>query len=285
MSVTNNWPTYKQLMRLDKPIGTYLLLWPTLWALWLAAKGLPDWHLLCIFIAGVYLMRAAGCVINDYADRHVDGHVERTRERPLATGQISEKAALALFISLCCLAFILVLFTNTLTVKLSFIGAALAAIYPFMKRYTHWPQLALGLAFSWAIPMAFTAQTGTIPMVAWLVFLAAVLMTVAYDTYYAMVDRNDDLLIGIKSTAVLFGRWDRTIIGLLQLTSLVLLVYVGQLQNLGGFYHAGLLVMASLFIYQAIITRTRERDACFRAFLNNHWASLAVWIGLLLDYL
>ncbi|MDP6189302.1 MAG: 4-hydroxybenzoate octaprenyltransferase [Gammaproteobacteria bacterium] len=285
MSVTNNWPTYKQLMRLDKPIGTYLLLWPTLWALWLAAKGLPDWHLLCIFIAGVYLMRAAGCVINDYADRHVDGHVERTRERPLATGQISEKAALALFISLCCLAFILVLFTNALTVKLSFIGAALTAIYPFMKRYTHWPQLALGLAFSWAIPMAFTAQTGTIPMVAWLVFLAAVLMTVAYDTYYAMVDRNDDLLIGIKSTAVLFGRWDRTIIGLLQLTSLVLLVYVGQLQNLGGFYHAGLLVMASLFIYQAIITRTRERDACFRAFLNNHWASLAVWIGLLLDYL
>lgn len=284
MSLISNWPAYKQLMRLDKPVGTYLLLWPTLWALWLAAEGLPEWHLLFIFIAGVYLMRAAGCVINDYADRHIDGHVERTQQRPLATGQIDAKAALRLFASLCLLAFILVLFTNTLTILLSFVGVALAALYPFMKRYTHWPQLVLGLAFSWAIPMAFSAQTGGVPMVAWLAYIAVVLMTIAYDTYYAMVDRNDDLLIGVKSTAVLFGQWDRHIIVLLQLGCLLLLTYMGQLLALGVFFYGGLVVMASLFVYQAIITRKRDRDACFKAFLNNHWASLAVWIGLVIEY-
>lgn len=284
MSLISNWPAYKQLMRLDKPVGTYLLLWPTLWALWLAAEGLPEWHLLFIFIAGVYLMRAAGCVINDYADRHIDGHVERTQQRPLATGQIDAKAALRLFASLCLLAFILVLFTNTLTILLSFVGVALAALYPFMKRYTHWPQLVLGLAFSWAIPMAFSAQTGGVPMVAWLAYIAVVLMTIAYDTYYAMVDRNDDLLIGVKSTAVLFGQWDRHIIVLLQLGCLLLLTYMGQLMALGVFFYGGLVVMASLFVYQAIITRKRDRDACFKAFLNNHWASLAVWIGLVIEY-
>jgi 4-hydroxybenzoate polyprenyltransferase len=284
MSLISNWPAYKQLMRLDKPVGTYLLLWPTLWALWLAAEGLPEWHLLFIFIAGVYLMRAAGCVINDYADRHIDGHVERTQQRPLATGQIDAKAALRLFASLCLLAFMLVLFTNTLTILLSFVGVALAALYPFMKRYTHWPQLVLGLAFSWAIPMAFSAQTGGVPMVAWLAYIAVVLMTIAYDTYYAMVDRNDDLLIGVKSTAVLFGQWDRHIIVFLQLGCLLLLTYIGQLMALGVFFYGGLVVMASLFVYQAIITRKRDRDACFKAFLNNHWASLAVWIGLVIEY-
>ena len=284
MSLISNWPAYKQLMRLDKPVGTYLLLWPTLWALWLAAEGLPEWHLLLIFIAGVYLMRAAGCVINDYADRHIDGHVERTQQRPLATGQIDAKAALRLFASLCLLAFMLVLFTNTLTILLSFVGVALAALYPFMKRYTHWPQLVLGLAFSWAIPMAFSAQTGGVPMVAWLAYIAVVLMTIAYDTYYAMVDRNDDLLIGVKSTAVLFGQWDRHIIVLLQLGCLLLLTYMGQLMALGVFFYGGLVVMASLFVYQAIITRKRDRNACFKAFLNNHWASLAVWIGLVIEY-
>jgi 4-hydroxybenzoate polyprenyltransferase len=285
MSLISNWPAYKQLMRLDKPVGTYLLLWPTLWALWLAAEGLPEWHLLFIFIAGVYLMRAAGCVINDYADRHIDGHVERTQQRPLATGQIDAKAALRLFASLCLLAFMLVLFTNTLTILLSFVGVALAALYPFMKRYTHWPQLVLGLAFSWAIPMAFSAQTGGVPMVAWLAYIAVVLMTIAYDTYYAMVDRNDDLLIGVKSTAVLFGQRDRHIIVFLQLGCLLLLTYMGQLMALGVFFYGGLVVMASLFVYQAIITRKRDRDACFKAFLNNHWASLAVWIGLVIEYL
>lgn len=284
MSLISNWPAYKQLMRLDKPVGTYLLLWPTLWALWLAAEGLPEWHLLIIFIAGVYLMRAAGCVINDYADRHIDGHVARTQQRPLATGQIDAKAALGLFASLCLMAFILVLFTNTLTILLSFVGVALAALYPFMKRYTHWPQLVLGLAFSWAIPMAFSAQTGSVPIAAWLAYIAVVMMTIAYDTFYAMVDRDDDLLIGVKSTAVLFGQWDRHIIGLLQLGTLLLLGYMGQLLSLGSFFYIGLLVMASLFVYQAIITRNRDRDACFKAFLNNHWASFAVWIGLVIEF-
>ena len=284
MSLLSNWPAYKQIMRLDKPIGTYLLLWPTLWALWLAAEGMPRLDLLLIFVAGVYLMRAAGCVINDFADRKVDGHVERTKQRPLATGAMSAKEALVLFFGLVIAAFILVLFTDTYTIKLSFVALLLASAYPFMKRYTHWPQLVLGMAFSWAIPMAFAAQTGTIPLIAWLTFIAAVLMTVAYDTYYAMVDRNDDVRIGVKSTAVLFGMWDRTIIVMLQLATLALMWWVGQLAQLGLFYYAGLAVMAGLFVYQFIITRERDRDACFKAFLNNHWASLALWIGLVLDY-
>ena len=284
MSLLSNWPAYKQIMRLDKPIGTYLLLWPTLWALWLAAEGIPRLDLLIIFVAGVYLMRAAGCVINDFADRKVDGHVERTKQRPLATGAMSAKEALLLFFGLVIAAFILVLFTDTYTIKLSFVALVLASAYPFMKRYTHWPQLVLGMAFSWAIPMAFAAQMGSIPLIAWLTFIAAVLMTVAYDTYYAMVDRNDDLRIGVKSTAVLFGMWDRTIIAMLQLATLALMWWVGQLAQLGLFYYAGLAVMAGLFVYQFIITRERDRDACFKAFLNNHWASLALWIGLVLDY-
>jgi 4-hydroxybenzoate polyprenyltransferase len=284
MSLLQNWPAYQQLMRLDKPIGTYLLLWPTLWALWLAAEGMPEWHLLVIFVVGVYLMRAAGCVINDYADRHVDGHVERTKQRPLATGQITEKSALQLFFGLCAAAFLLVLFTNQLTVQLSFVAVALAAAYPFMKRYTHWPQLVLGMAFSWAIPMAFAAQTNSLPIVAWITFAAAVIMTVAYDTYYAMVDREDDLKIGIKSTAVLFGSWDRKIIGAMQATVLALLLWVGALQELSLWYYLGLAIMAILFVYQAWITRSRTRDACFKAFLNNHLASLAVWLGLVVEY-
>ena len=284
MSLLSNWPAYKQIMRLDKPIGTYLLLWPTLWALWLAAEGMPRLDLLIIFVAGVYLMRAAGCVINDFADRKVDGHVERTKQRPLATGAMSAKEALVLFFGLVIAAFILVLFTDTYTIKLSFVALLLASAYPFMKRYTHWPQLVLGMAFSWAIPMAFAAQIGSIPLIAWLTFIAAVVMTVAYDTYYAMVDRNDDLRIGVKSTAVLFGMWDRTIIAMLQLATLALMWWVGQLAQLGLFYYAGLAVMAGLFVYQFIITQERDRDACFKAFLNNHWASLALWIGLVLDY-
>lgn len=285
MSLLSNWPAYKQIMRLDKPIGTYLLLWPTLWALWMAAEGMPRFDLLIIFIAGVYLMRAAGCVINDFADRKVDGHVERTKQRPLATGAMSAKEALVLFSGLVIAAFILVLFTDTYTIKLSFVALVLASAYPFMKRYTHWPQLVLGMAFSWAIPMAFAAQMGSIPFIAWLTFIAAVLMTVAYDTYYAMVDRKDDLRIGVKSTAVLFGMWDRKIIALLQLATLALMWWVGQIAQLGLFYYAGLAIMAGLFVYQSIITRERDRDACFKAFLNNHWASLALWIGLVLDYL
>lgn len=285
MPLITNWKAYQQLMRLDKPIGTYLLLWPTLWALWLAAEGMPRWDLLVIFIAGVYVMRAAGCVINDVADRKVDGLVKRTRARPLATGAISVKSALILFFGLCLLAFILVLFTNPMTIKLAVVALLLAASYPFMKRYTHWPQLVLGMAFSWAIPMAFSAQTGAIPLTAWLTFAAAVSMTVAYDTYYAMVDRDDDLLVGIKSTAVLFGHWERRIIALLQAFTLMLLIWVAQLNNLGLYFYLGLAIMAALFAYQFMLTRQRQREACFKAFLNNHLASLAVWLGLVIDYL
>lgn len=285
MSMITHWKAYQQLMRLDKPIGTYLLLWPTLWALWLAAEGMPSWDLLLIFIAGVYVMRAAGCVINDFADRKVDGLVKRTQARPLATGAISAKSALVLFFTLCLIAFGLVSLTNLMTIKLSFVALLLAASYPFMKRYTHWPQLVLGMAFSWAIPMSFSAQTGAIPLTAWLTFAATVSMTVAYDTYYAMVDRDDDLLIGVKSTAVLFGDWDRTIIALLQGLTLVLLLWVAQIENLGLFFYLGLAIMAALFVYQFAITKQRQREACFKAFLNNHLASLAVWIGLVIDYL
>lgn len=285
MSMITHWKAYQQLMRLDKPIGTYLLLWPTLWALWLAAEGMPSWDLLLIFIAGVYVMRAAGCVINDFADRKVDGLVRRTQARPLATGAISAKSALVLFFTLCLIAFGLVSLTNLMTIKLSFVALLLAASYPFMKRYTHWPQLVLGMAFSWAIPMAFSAQTGAIPLTAWLTFAATVSMTVAYDTYYAMVDRDDDLLIGVKSTAVLFGDWDRTIIALLQGLTLALLLWVAQIENLGLFFYLGLAIMAALFVYQFAITKQRQREACFKAFLNNHLASLAVWIGLVIDYL
>ncbi len=276
-------PDFLQLMRLNRPIGTWLLMWPTLWALWVAAEGLPGRHLLLIFIAGVYLMRAAGCVINDYADRHFDGHVKRTRHRPLATGRISEGEAQALFLILVMAAFVLVWFTNLFTVMLSLVGVALAFIYPFMKRYTHLPQLFLGAAFSWAIPMAFGAVLGHIPAEAWLLFLANLAWTVAYDTQYAMVDRDDDLRIGIKSTAVLFGRADRLMIGLLQGLTLLLLAWAGVRLGLGGFFWLGLSAMAATFVHQQFLIRHRERDPCFQAFLNNHWSGLLVFAGIALS--
>ncbi len=276
-------PDFLQLMRLNRPIGTWLLMWPTLWALWVAAEGLPGRHVLLIFIAGVYLMRAAGCVINDYADRHFDGHVKRTRHRPLATGRISEGEAQALFLMLVMAAFVLVWFTNLFTVMLSLVGVALAFIYPFMKRYTHLPQLFLGAAFSWAIPMAFGAVLGHIPAEAWLLFLANLSWTVAYDTQYAMVDRDDDLRIGIKSTAVLFGRADRLMIGLLQGLTLLLLAWVGVRLGLGGFFWLGLSAMAATFVHQQFLIRHRERDPCFRAFLNNHWSGLLAFAGIALS--
>ncbi|MCD6009542.1 4-hydroxybenzoate octaprenyltransferase [Halomonas sp. IOP_31] len=275
-------PAFLQLTRLDRPIGTWLLMWPTLWALWIAAEGLPERATLLIFIAGVYVMRAAGCVINDYADRHFDGHVKRTRDRPLATGRIGEGEAKVLFGVLVALAFVLVYLTNPFTIMLSLGGVALAFIYPFMKRYTHWPQLFLGAAFSWAIPMAFGAVLGELPADAWLLFFANVAWTVAYDTQYAMVDRDDDLRIGIKSTAVLFGHYDRLMIGLLQLATLTLLAVVGTRQALGGFFWAGLAAMALIFVYQHWLIRERSRERCFRAFLNNHWAGLVLWAGLAL---
>ncbi|MFW3614795.1 4-hydroxybenzoate octaprenyltransferase [Billgrantia antri] len=276
-------PDFLHLMRLDRPIGTWLLMWPTLWALWVAAAGVPERHLLLIFVAGVYLMRAAGCVINDYADRHFDGHVKRTKNRPLATGRISEREAKGLFAGLVASAFVLVLFTNPFTILLSLVGVALAFIYPFMKRYTHLPQLFLGAAFSWAIPMAFGAVLGHVPLEAWLLFAANVAWTVAYDTEYAMVDRDDDLKIGIKSTAVLFGRTDRAMIGLLQLVTLGLLGWVGLRLELGAFFWLGLAGMAATFLYQQFLIRHRERDRCFQAFLNNHWAGLLAFAGICLS--
>ncbi|HHJ12786.1 MAG TPA: 4-hydroxybenzoate octaprenyltransferase [Gammaproteobacteria bacterium] len=276
---------YARLMRLDRPIGIYLLLWPTLWALWIAGAGKPDLHVLGVFVAGVVLMRSAGCVINDYADRHIDPRVARTRERPLATGQVRPREALVLFGVLCLLAFALVLTLNRLTIALSFVGVVLAALYPFMKRYTHLPQVVLGAAFGWAVPMAFAAQTGELPRVAWLLFTATLLWTTAYDTMYGMVDREDDLRIGVKSTAILFGEADRLVIGLLQLLALGALLLVGQLAGLGGHYLFGLLLAASLAIYQQYLIREREPAACLRAFLNNNWFGAAVFAGIVLAYL
>jgi len=275
---------YVHLMRADKPIGTYLLLWPTLWALWIAADGMPPLHLLLIFSLGVFLTRSAGCVINDYADRHIDGHVKRTHQRPLPSGRVTEREALLLFAGLMLVSFLLVLLTNTMTILMSFGGLALAFVYPFMKRYTHLPQVVLGAAFGWAIPMAFTAVQEQLPLTAWLLYAAKLLWTVAYDTQYAMVDRDDDLKIGVKSTAVLFGRYDKLMVGLLQLAALGLLVWVGQLEQLGLWYYLGLLAALGFFIYQQWLIRHRERMPCFRAFLNNHYAELAVLIGLIGHY-
>jgi 4-hydroxybenzoate polyprenyltransferase len=277
---------YIVLLRLDRPIGTLLLLWPTWWALWLAAGGLPDPITFVVFTLGVFMMRAAGCAINDFADRKVDRHVKRTQNRPLTNGRIQAWEAVALFLGLCLFSFLMVVFfTNTLTLYLSFGGLVLAFIYPFMKRYTHLPQLFLGAAFSWAIPMAWAAQAGELSQLAWLLFTANVLWTVAYDTLYAMVDRDDDLKIGIKSTAILFGDADRLIIGMLQAMVILVLLLVGHQAGLGTFYHLGLVAMACLFVYHQHLARYRERDGCFRAFLNNNWAGFAVFAGLFLDLL
>lgn len=275
---------YSQLMRLDRPIGTWLLMWPTLWALWIAADGFPPWLTLLIFIAGVYLTRAAGCVINDYADRNIDGHVKRTHQRPLPSGKVSPREALYLFAGLMLSAFCLVLLTNPLTIMMSFGALALAACYPFMKRYTHLPQVVLGAAFSWAIPMAFTAIQGELPLYVWLLFMANLLWTVAYDTFYAMVDRDDDLKIGVKSTAVLFGNGDRLITGALQLLTLACLVAVRIQAELSWGFDLALAGAAGLFIYQQWLIRHRERDACFRAFLNNHYVGMLLFIGVVVDY-
>lgn len=276
---------YLQLMRLDKPIGSLLLLWPTLWALILAAKGVPDLKLVIVFTLGVLIMRSAGCVINDFADRKVDGHVERTRNRPLPSGVISSKEAIILFVLLGLLAFGLVLMLNSLAIKLSFIGLVLAFVYPFMKRITHLPQLVLGLAFSWGIPMAWAAQANEVPMMAWFIFLINVLWTVAYDTQYAMVDREDDLKIGIKSTAILFGRFDKMIIGALQLIVLALLIFLGGYYSLSASFYWGVLVAAALFAVQQHLIRHRERNLCFQAFLNNNYVGGAITIGLLVAFL
>jgi 4-hydroxybenzoate polyprenyltransferase len=272
-----------ELMRLHKPIGILLLLWPTLWSLWLAAEGLPRWDLLAIFSLGVVVMRSAGCVINDYADRNLDGKVARTKGRPLVTGSVSRFAALSLFVLLCLLALLLVLQTDPFTIKLSVGGLVLAVIYPFMKRYTHLPQVFLGAAFAWSIPMAFAAQTGTVTKDIWLLYLAVVLWTITYDTFYAMVDRLDDLKIGVKSTAILFGDQDRMITAVLHIMTLGALLLVGQSFKMGLYYYASLGLVAALFCYQQWLIRFREPEACFRAFVNNNWVGMAVFIGILVD--
>lgn len=276
---------YAHLMRLHRPIGIFLLLWPTLWALWIAAEGHPDLLVVFVFVSGVVLMRSAGCVINDYADREIDPHVERSRDRPIAAGRVKPKEALALFVVLCLGAFALVLLMNRLTIYLSLAGVVLAASYPFMKRYTHLPQVYLGAAFGWAVPMAFAAQTGGVPKVAWLLFVATVLWATVYDTMYGMVDRDDDIKIGVKSTAVLFGEADRIIIAIIQLLFIAALLLVGQAAALGGYYYFGVLLAAALSIYQQYLIRNREPQYCFQAFLNNNWLGAAVFSGLVLHYL
>jgi 4-hydroxybenzoate polyprenyltransferase len=273
-----------QLIRWDKPIGTLLLLWPTLWALWIAAGGVPELHLLLIFSLGTFLMRSAGCIINDLADRKVDGGVRRTESRPLVTGEVTVNEAVGLFCVLCLLAFGLVLMTNWLTVALSVPALLLASTYPFMKRYTHLPQIVLGLAFSWAIPMAFAATLNELPSGLWLLFTANVLWTVVYDTKYAMVDRRDDLKVGIKSLAVLLGDADRYVIATLQVLCLTALYFAGRHFALGTFFHLGLAAAALLFAYHLYLIRDQDEAACFRAFRHNRWVGMAVFLGIAADY-
>jgi len=283
--IAAKWRGVVEITRLNKPIGSYLLLWPTYWALWVAAGGFPGLELLVIFTLGVFVMRSAGCVINDFADRKVDGQVARTKERPLITGLLSEKDALALFGFLLGIALALVLSLSWFTIQLSFIALALATAYPFMKRYTHLPQVVLGAAFSWGMIMAFGELEGRVPTVAWLLFAANLLWTVAYDTMYAMVDRDDDVKIGVKSTAILFGRFDKRIIGLLQVLTLALLVQVGEMLAMGWPYHLSLVICGGLFCYQQMLISSRKRELCFQAFLNNHLVGLVIFTGFFIEYL
>ncbi len=275
---------YAQLIRLDKPVGIFLLLWPTLIALWLAAKGWPDPFVLFVFVMGVILMRSAGCAINDYADREIDKKVKRTKQRPLAAGKITEKEALIVFASLGLIAFILVLFMNQLTIWLSLVGIILAISYPFMKRYHYLPQVHLGAAFGWSVPMAYAAQANEVTAVAWLIFIATVLWATIYDTMYAMVDYDDDIKIGVKSTAILFGNQDKLIIGVLQVLLILNLLLIGQRAELGLFYYIGVAIASLLAIYQQLLIHDREPELCFRAFLNNNWFGFALFTGVFLNY-
>jgi 4-hydroxybenzoate polyprenyltransferase len=277
-------PHFVALTRLDRPIGIYLLLWPMLWALWFAAKGTPNLDVLFIFVLGTTLTRSAGCAINDYADRDFDGHVERTRNRPLATGALSSHEALMATVLLMLIAFILVLFTNPLTISLSFIAALLAVAYPFAKRYTYLPQVVLGAAFGFAIPMAYAAQINSVPAQAWWLFATAVVWAVAYDTLYAIADRPDDLKIGVKSSAILFGRYELLIVGVLQVLVLIALGVIGANAGRGPIYYSGLTVASGFVIYQLWMCRHREPEKCVQAFLNNSWMGMTIFIGLALDY-
>ena len=275
---------YSQLIRLDKPVGILLLLWPTLIALWIAAEGWPDPLVLFVFVLGVILMRSAGCAINDYADRHIDDKVERTKDRPLASGKITEKETLIIFASLSLIAFVLVLFMNTLTILMSLGGIFLAASYPFMKRYHYLPQVHLGAAFGWSAPMAYTAQANEITAVTWLLFLATILWATAYDTMYAMVDYDDDIKVGVKSTAVLFGNQDKLIIGIIQVLLIFNLIFIGQRAELGYYYYMGVAAAALFSGYQQYLIKDRKRELCFKAFLNNNWLGFVLFVSVMLDY-
>ena len=274
---------YWALVRGDRPIGWLLLLWPTWWGLWLAAEGRPPWWPLVVFSLGVWLTRAAGCVINDYADRWLDPQVERTKGRPLATGAVSGREALVVFAVLMLVAFALVLTLNRLTVWLSIVGVVLAMTYPYLKRYTYLPQVYLGMAFGWGIPMAFAAVRGEVPALAWLLYAANILWATAYDTWYAMVDRDDDIRVGAKSTAILFGELDLIAQGVLYTLFFFALWLVGRQAQLGQYYWLGLGVAALLVMYEFVIARHRDRAACFRAFLHNHWVGAAIFAGVALD--
>lgn len=275
---------FAKLMRLDRPIGILLLLWPTMWAVWIASNGQPPLNVLVVFTLGVILMRSAGCIINDFADRKFDGHVARTKQRPLVTGAVSSKQAIILFVSLCLIAFSLVLTLNLLTIQLSILAVIFGSIYPFMKRYTHLPQFVLGIAWYLGIPMAFAAILNTIPPITWLIYLAAIFWTVAYDTMYAMADREDDLKIGVKSTAILFASKDLFIIGVLQIIVLSLLALVGALQNLNIDYYACLFAGSCLLAYQQYLIKDRQPQACITAFLNNNWFGALIFIGICLGF-
>lgn len=272
-------------MRVDKPIGIYLLLWPTLWALFLAAEGLPDPALLGIFAAGVVLMRSAGCVINDFADRHVDGYVARTHSRPLANGEIAVSEALTLFTLLISISFALVLLLNWQTIALSVVALMLASLYPFMKRYTHFPQVVLGAAFGWAIPMASMAVNVALPLWVWVLFFANIAWTVAYDTYYAMVDKDDDLRIGVKSTAIAFAPYEFIAIGMLQVLAVSLLAWVFYIKQLNYAAYLGLVVACGLFIKHAWRARARDKQQLFNAFLHNHYVGMSIFIGIVFGLL
>lgn len=275
---------YIRLARFDKPIGTFLVLWPALWALWIASAGFPRFDHLAIFITGAVVMRAAGCVINDIADRNIDGHVERTKDRPLATGALRLKEALSFFVILCCAALGLVLCLNTSAIFWSFGALALACIYPFMKRHTFLPQVFLGAAFAWSIPMAFAAVGEAVPAIAWVIFIVTLLWTVAYDTIYAMIDREDDIKIGVKSTAILFGSADRSIIAFLQVLMILGLCMIGDQLDLGSFYFLSVVAASVLLVYQQHLIRLRYKADCFHAFLNNNWVGMVIFFGIALDY-
>jgi len=278
-------PHYIALMRLDKPIGTLLLLWPTLWALWLSSAGSPNPKIVFIFVTGVFLMRSSGCIMNDLADRHLDGCVLRTKNRPLATGKVTPFEAVSLAALLSGIAFLLVLFCNTKVIHLAFIGLGLAIMYPFLKRITHLPQFGLGAAFSWGIPMAFAAQNGEVTFSAWFLFFTAMIWPIIYDTMYAMVDREDDVKIGIKSTAILFNEMDRLLIGLLQALFVTLLIIIGLMFQLRHAYYYSLVLVSCLFIYQQWLIKRRHPKDCFKAFLNNNWVGFFIFLGILLSYL